>query len=492
MRSRVLPFLFAAASTWLLAACGSIPAYVPDLARPDRARPLAIDGTHGPLDAQASHRVLARLQGRSPDTDVLGRHLAIEEAITGTPLTTGNRVTLLQDGPATYDAMFAAIAAARDHVDLETYILEDDEAGHRFAQVLAERQRAGVQVNILRDSVGTLKTPAAFWQPLRDAGVRIVEFNPVNPLKAGAGWDLNQRDHRKLLEVDGRVAILGGINISAVYSSSGGSHGSGGGSGGGGAGGNDAGRAGAVPAGGASAPGQPGDRQPGWRDTDIRVEGPAAADCERLFLAAWEAQKGPPLPARAAAAPASDAATGHDIVRIVGSGPDDSYSVMFSALLSAIGNAETSVHLTNAYFVPDPQLLAALQAAARRGVDVSLVLPGHTDSWLVLQAGHRHYDALLAAGVKIHERRGAVLHSKTAAIDGVWSTVGSTNLDWRSFLHNHELNAIVLGPTFGAQLEALFQRDLAASDAITLESWRQRPVKARASEVFAGAWEWWL
>ena len=148
--------------------------------------------------------------------------------------------------------------------------------------------------------------------------------------------------------------------------------------------------------------------------------------------------------------------------------------------------------LTNAYFVPDPQLLAALEGAAARGVDVRLILPSETDSWLVFHAGRGYYGRLLRAGVKIYERRARVLHSKTALIDGVWSTVGSTNLDWRSFLHNHELNAVVLGSEFGAQVQAMFEADLAESDAISLETWKRRPLEMRFKEGFARLWEYWL
>ncbi|MDP1535114.1 MAG: phospholipase D-like domain-containing protein, partial [Rubrivivax sp.] len=143
-------------------------------------------------------------------------------------------------------------------------------------------------------------------------------------------------------------------------------------------------------------------------------------------------------------------------------------------------------------FVPDPQLLDALEAAAGRGVDVTLILPSQTDSWLVFHAGRNYYDRLLRAGVNIHERQGVILHSKTALIDGVWATVGSTNLDWRSFLHNYELNAVVLGPDFGQQVKAMFDKDLAASETITLEQWQRRPVDMRVKEWFARIWEYWL
>ncbi len=150
------------------------------------------------------------------------------------------------------------------------------------------------------------------------------------------------------------------------------------------------------------------------------------------------------------------------------------------------------MHLTNAYFVPDPQLLEALESAVQRGVDVKLILPAKTDSWLVFHAGRHYYERLLRAGVKIYERRGVILHSKTALIDGVWATVGSTNLDWRSFLHNYELNAVILGAEFGGQVRAMFDRDLAASDEIRLDEWERRALHLRLKELFSRIWEYWL
>ena len=183
---------------------------------------------------------------------------------------------------------------------------------------------------------------------------------------------------------------------------------------------------------------------------------------------------------------------GREVVRAIGSSPDEPFSLIYATLLSAIGSAETSIHLTNAYFAPDPQLLAALKAAAARGVDVRLILPSQTDSWLVFHAGRGYYTPLLQAGVKIYERRGVILHSKTALIDGVWATVGSTNLDWRSFLHNDELNAVVLGAEFGNQIQAMFEKDLAASDEVTPEKWESRALNLRVKELLARLWEYWL
>ena len=444
-----------------IAACSSLPTIVPDMARRSGA-PVQLEGARGPLSAAQSKAVLDRLQSAGKATDIFERHLALEEAIVGSPLTTGNDVTLLQDGPATYQAMLAAIAAARDHINMETYILEEDDVGHQFAQALIGAQRNGVQVNLIRDGVGTLGTSAAFFQRLADSGIQLLEFNPVNPLAARKGWELNQRDHRKLLIVDGRTAFLGGINISSVYS-----------------GGSTRRHARASIGVG-----------PAWRDTDLQLRGPVVAELQKLFIATWEAQKGEPLKAKNYfPRPESP---GRQVVRAIGSSPDEAFSQIYATLLSAIASAETSVRITNAYFAPDPQLLAALTASAARGVDVSLILPGQTDSWLVFHAGRGYYAPLLRAGVKIYERRGVILHSKTALVDGVWATVGSTNLDWRSFLHNQELNAVVLGAEFGKQVQAMFDKDLAGSEAITLEQWERRPLDLRVKELFARAWEYWL
>ncbi len=175
-------------------------------------------------------------------------------------------------------------------------------------------------------------------------------------------------------------------------------------------------------------------------------------------------------------------AQGKDIVRAIGSTPDDPYSLIYLALISAIGNAEKQIQLTNAYFVPDPQLIKVLIDAAERGVDVQLILPGHSDSQIVFQAGRSNYSKLLKAGVKIFERGGAVLHSKTALIDGIWSCVGSTNLDWRSFLDNDEVNAVVLGRDFASQMTAMIARDLGASEEIRLADWEKRSLLLRVKE----------
>jgi cardiolipin synthase len=377
-------------------------------------------------------------------------------------LTVGNKVSLLQDGPATYNAMLSAILSAKDHVNMETYILDDDEIGQTFAQALIDKQLSGIQVNLIYDSVGTISTPLAFFERLMNAGIQMLEYHPINPFLSKKEWALNRRDHRKLLIVDGKIAFLGGINISSVYS--GGSLGK------------------------IFRPIKKGDVE--WRDTDLQLEGPVVAEFQQLFLSTWRGQSEVAL-ANKNYFPTPELA-GQQVVRAIGSSPDDPHCLIYVALLSAMHDAQTSIHMTNAYFAPNPQFLSALEAAAKRGVDVTLILPSATDYSFIFHAGRYHYTRLLRTGVKIYERQAVILHSKTALIDGVWATVGSANLDWRSFLHNQELNAVVIGVEFGKQVQNMFDKDLAASKIITLERWLRRGLILRIKEWFANLWKYWL
>ena len=451
-----------ACSLALLGACTALPTIAPDDAEAAGTTGVRIAGAHGPLSPEAQKRVLARLQAAGEDTDIFERHLAFEQEIVGSPLSAGNKVVLLQDGPSTYQALYGAMAAATNSIDMESYIIEDDEVGQRFATELKAAQARGVVVNLIYDGVGSLGTPRAYFDDLAAHGVNTLQFNPIDPLKARTGWDVNQRDHRKLTIIDGRTAFVGGINISSVYSGGSFSQGS---------------------------KERPGQKVP-WRDTDLQIDGPVVADFQKLFMDTWARQKGKPM-ASANYFP-EIGRQGDVVVRAIGGTSTEPSSQIYATLVSAIRSSSTSILLANAYFDPDPQLLGAIRDAARRGVDVQLLLPSVSDSWLVMSAGRRHYGELLEAGVKIYERQGALLHAKTTLIDGVWSAVGSTNLDWRSFLHNDEIDAIVLSASFGDQMRAAFQADLAQSQQLTLEKWSSRGLKSRLQEISAGMWEYWL
>ena len=426
-----------------------------------------VDGRDGVQPLRESARRLrdVRDEGRAAQFE---HHLALlREA--GETLSAGNRVELLVDGPATFDAMFRDLEAARRRILLETYIFEGEHIGRRIADVLLRKRAEGLDVRIIYDSVGSFATPATFFDELRDAGVAVCEFNPVSPLRCATGLlSLNHRDHRKVLVIDDRAAFTGGLNVSSVYSSA--SFGS------------------------RAARSRP-PEEDGWRDTHVRIEGPAVREFIRLHGDTWRRQG---CEGEAGALPEIDAAAvkppapGERLVAVIDSAADDKTSRFYRALLAAIAGATDTIHITMAYFVPDPQLLQALKDAAARGVEVILVLPGTSDSRLVLRAGQSHYAALLAAGVRIFERHDAFLHAKTAVIDGVWATVGSSNLDWRSFLHNDELNAVVLGRDFGRSMEDLFAVDLDHADEVDSATWDQRGVGRRLMESFGRLWEYWL
>ncbi len=279
-RSLARPFSFAVAGRLTIAVCcllistgcASLPdaAHAHEVEKPHATtKAVEFESARGPVSASRSSAIIEGLERKSGDIDILQKHLTMEQAINvGSPLVLGNKLILLQDGPATYQAMFAAIRKAKDHINLETYIFEDDDIGKQFADLLLERQAAGVQVNLIYDSVGGLNTPKEFFERLSTAGIQVLEFNPINPLAGNKkGWQLNNRDHRKLLVVDGRIAFLGGINISESYSS--------------------------APS-GKSAKKKEGNPT-GWRDTHLQIEGPVVAEFQKLFMNTWAKQNGQPL-----------------------------------------------------------------------------------------------------------------------------------------------------------------------------------------------------
>ncbi len=455
-------FLFLLSVSILGFSCGC--ATLPDVAEkidaaPTAQEPRQIVSAKGLLSPKQSKAIMDRLQRSVAPTDILERHTAVVESVTESPLTRGNKVTLLADGQAAYAAMFKAMQSARDHIHLETYIIDDDDVGRQFSDLMLKRRAEGVQVSLIYDSVGSFTNPASFFKRLRDGGVQVVEFNPVNPFKAQGKWLLAHPDHRKMLIVDGKIAITGGINISSVYSSK--------------LSGRDEDEGAPLP----------------WRDTDVQIEGPAVAEFQKLFLDTWSKQNGPELAGNYYPRLNED---GSALVRVVGSTPGSDNRITFIVYVAAITFAEHSIHLTNAYFIPDDQILKAFKDAAHRGVDVKIILPGATDSTLALYAAQYNYSELLESGVKIYERRNALLHSKTAVIDGVWSTVGSTNLDYWSLLSDDEVNAVILSREFAVEMEKSFAKDLAESHEIKREEWKERPIFSKMREWFAHLFVHWL
>ena len=361
----------------------------------------------------------------------------------------GNDVVLLRDGPATYEAMTTAINSATRRIDMESYQF-DTAAAAKFAPLLIQKAAQGVQVHLIYDAWGSMAQDAAFFDQLRKGGVQVVTYNPLRA-DGKINLDINRRDHRKLLVVDGEVAITGGVNVTGVYLNPKGSRST-----------------------------DPDKME--WRDTDVRIEGPVVTQFESLWEKTWKEQHGPELPPP----PATPGfVRGPSLVQAIDGAPVDNHPVIYETLLSAFALAKSSIHLTTGFFVPTPEMDEALQAAARRGVDVAIVVPAHSDSDAARAAGRAHYTDLLEAGVKIYERQGVVLHAKTAVVDGLWSTVGSSNLDWRSTILNNEIDAVILGHDFGTKMEEMFSEDVAASKQITPEAWARRGLGERLGETWA-------
>jgi cardiolipin synthase len=419
------------------------------------AKPARVYGAQGPLSAFESRRILEHIGIDDP----LQRHLAIEQAVAENPLVAGNRTRVLHDGAETFPAMFDAIKSARDHIYLEYYIFEDVNVGRqRLGDLLVKKRRHGVEVDIIYDSYGSSETPSSFFDRLERAGVKIVKYNPVNPLEAVAGYKPNERDHRKILAVDGAIGIVGGVNLSKTY----------------------------LPHAVGKSMGPPGSLPEHWRDTDLEIEGPAVAQLEQFFVNHWRQQRGEDLKPRQL--PPLKAA-GTELVRIIGSAPDRDLPRYYVTLLSAIRNAQKSIYLMTAYFVPTGEEKSDLIHAAKRGVDVRLLVPKDSDSQMAIAAQHAAYYDLLEAGVKIYESDGQVLHSKTVVIDGVWSVIGSSNFDFRSAALNDEVDAVVLGTVTGQKMESMFMEDIAKAEAVDPKKWPERALPDRIYESFSQWWE---
>lgn len=440
----------------LTASCAHVPVFDETLAAVRAPTDIQIMGARGPLSKKQSKAVLARLAQQAPDAGALERHLAVEQEVAESPLFAGNQVRILRDGEQTFPAMFAAIHGAQHYLYLEYYILEDVTCnGEQLSDVLIAKAREGVQIRLIYDGIGSISTPADFFARLQTAAIQVVQFNPPNPLHAGGHFSLNDRDHRKMLIADGRVVIVGGVNLSSTYQSSPGSS--------------------LLP------------EHEVWHDTDLEISGPVVAELEKLFEDHWRDQGGAELEAHDDAPPPT--ADGSEVVRIIGSAPKRLKSRYYVTVLSAIRNAESNIWMTQAYFAPTHREKEDLIRAARRGVDVRLLLPSRSDSSPALHVQRSHYEALLRSGVKIYERNDGILHSKTMVVDGVWSITGSSNFDYRSVLFNDEVDAVVLGRDTGGQLSALFQTDLQNAQAIDLESWRRRSIFVKLREQFWRLWE---
>ena len=358
------------------------------------------------------------------------------------PILEGNRVQPYFRGPETFEAMRAAIDGARQEVLVESYIFKDDATGRSLRDTLSRAVGRGVRVCVLADAYGSLATRRGFWKKMRARGVEVRLFNPLFPHLLTQPF----RDHRKILVVDGTIGFTGGMNIGDEYGSS----------------------------------RRKGHRGP-WRDTHVRVDGSAAWGMATVFTEAWLAAGGSAIEIPPLAPPD----TGGVPVLVLDSRPGRGHGETASVLASIVAAARERLWITNAYFAPRRRAVAVLGEAARRGVDVRILLPGISDVNLVRHAGHGNYAALLARGVRIFEYQTAVLHAKTLVADDFVSVAGSTNLDFRSFHFNAECNLVMLEAGTARAFTEAFEADLAQSLEITPAVWARRSILHRASDTLA-------
>jgi cardiolipin synthase len=370
-------------------------------------------------------------------------------ALTGASMSHGNAVELLRNGVQIFPSMLNAIRMAKRTINLEFYIYWDGDIGRQFAEALAERARAGVQVKIILDAVGSAQTSQSLVDFLLRNGVDVEWYHPLRWYTLSR---VNHRTHRKLLIVDGRIGFTGGVGIADNWLG-------------------DA------------------DSKDHWRETMIRVEGPVVTQMQFAFMDNWVKSRGEILTGLDYF-PAIDNCGTHT-AQVIKSSPSEGSSTVKLLYIISIVSATKSILISNAYFIPDRDTLRALEGAVRRGVDVRVIVPGEfTDVPVVRQASRWHYERMLAHGIRIFEYQPTMMHAKTMVVDGIWTTIGSSNFDDRSFRLNDEVNVNVYDEGVAEQMQLMFDDDLARSHEVTLRRFFHRPKferwKERVAEMFKG------
>jgi cardiolipin synthase len=376
--------------------------------------------------------------------------------------TGGNGVELLAENSRAFERIEEALRGAQRSIWAESYIIKKDETGQRFMDLLIEKARAGLDVRLLYDAVGSFSIDGRRLAALREAGGRAQAFLPMNPLRKR--WAVNLRNHRKLIVVDGVIGFTGGMNIGNEYS------------------GQLRRRVREM-------------RRPDpdhFQDAHLRLKGPAVADLSQTFAEDWafatdEELLLPPVPKPLDGRGEIDLhdADGSAVAAIIPSGPDQEHNANGMIYFAGIASARRRIWLESAYFIPDQALLTALVSSALRGVDVRVLVPAFSDIGLVRAAARTYYPALVRGGVRVYEYQPSMLHSKTLVVDGRWGLVGSANMDIRSFRLNFELSALVMGKAFARDLEEHFVADMAQSIEITAELLRAQGWWARLRDGLA-------
>lgn len=392
----------------------------------------------GPLLPELTHYQLLPGEGGDPQRR---RLMLLANRLGSTRPTLDNRIELLNDTNKTLGLIEQAILSAEHSLHLEYYIWQPDRTGTRIRDLLIRKVQDGVAVRFLFDGLGSMLLSRKFLKPMIDAGIEVATFLPGSSFRER--WSINLRSHRKIVIVDGQIGFTGGMNIGDEY----------------------IGR----------------NRKLGyWRDTHLRMQGPAVMQLQQVFADDWYFATGKKLTDRSLYPKPRN--TGSEVAQVVSSGPDDDFNAFHALFFAAIADAEKSVTLATSYFVPTEPLMAALTTAAFRGVRVRLLLSGRGAYPWMLWAGRAYYDALLKAGVQIYEYQKGLLHSKTLCVDGNWSVVGTANFDVRSLLLNFEVGVVVYGTEMALSLESAFAKDLASAQKIIPTEWQNRGLRSRLVE----------
>jgi cardiolipin synthase len=366
-----------------------------------------------------------------------------------------NRVLLFPGGQSFFRSLHTALRSAERFILAEYYTIHADRTGAAFAAELTEAVRRGVRVRLIYDYVGSLETPASFFEDMARQGIELIPFN-VPSFKRGVHW-FDRRDHRKMAIIDGNLAYLGSFNIGDEYS-------------------------GRV------------ERSQRFRDVGFSISGSVVSELVRNFSETWQMERGelPQLPPTGGDADPNPGRSGRADVVIVSGGPHHRRSYIRHAFLLNIASAAEEILIATPYFVPGPRMIRSLLRAARRGVTVRLLLPERSDSPLVKLLGRSYYGALLRKGIEIRELGQGILHAKLMLIDGERTIIGSANLDQRSFHRNHELNGVIDDVMFGRQIKRVLLKDFANSRRVTVEGHERRGWIARLLEKVINLFDWFL
>lgn len=371
------------------------------------------------------------------------QHIRLAQSLSGAPYYIDNSATLYNNGAEKMQALIDDIAAAEHYINIQYYILSDDATGQRLRDVLVERARAGVKVRVIYDHVGSFRVKRRFFREMKDAGIEVYPFFKVSFPTFGSR--INWRNHRKLCIIDGRVGYVGGMNVADRYVTGG--------------------------------------KFPMWRDLHLRITGQAVSALQYAFAVDWNAMGRDLLVDEYVPAP-GETQTGHLGMQFVTSGPSDHWSNIAFVFLQAISQARKCIYIQTPYFLPTDALLRALQASALAKVDVRIMLPRRSDSDMLRYASFSYIKECLQAGVKFYLYEKGMLHSKAMLVDDEFTTIGSTNFDFRSVEHNFESNLFIYSREFNEQMRAQFLMDQEDCHRVTMTEWRRRPRLQRAKESF--------